>query len=352
MASLKELREKINEIPEFCETELWPQVAKFNEEHKVDTSAILQQLKTWGPVGVAGLVIMNLFKNTHEGKLKTVVMLLAVGAFFIAGFFLLKELVKVMQSSMKRMQAQRVLIGQFKTRIVGSFCKTFKYSPTNPFPADLYKSCGLFSPSYDTASSEDHVVGVIEKTQFELQEIKTYNKETYKDSKGKRQTRYIPIFKGILFLADFNKNFKGHTVIKTDTAEKRLGLLGRSAQRLFSSTSSLKLVELENPEFETHFKVQSSDPVEARYILSASFMESLMALRAKYGNGVQVSFLNSTIVVAIPHDKGFMDFGFTLDSLTADASKMGEQLFDILEIVEDLDLNNRIWNKNNSQAGA
>jgi hypothetical protein len=275
-----------------------------------------------------------------------------MGAAAFGGFHISKDLRTVLMASVKRAQAQRVLISEFKVKIIKSLCKTFSYSPTNPFPVELYKSCGLFSPSYDTASSEDHVVGQLEKTQFELQEIKTFNKESYKDSKGRRQTRYIPIFKGILFLADFNKNFKGHTVVKTDTAEKALGLLGRSAQRLFSATSSLKLVELENPEFESQFKVLSTDPVEARYILSASFMEALTRLRGKYGAGVQVSFLNSTIVIAIPHDRGFMDFGFSLDNLTRDASKMCEELYDILEIVEDLELNNRIWNKNNEQAGA
>ncbi|MDZ4084519.1 MAG: DUF3137 domain-containing protein, partial [Bdellovibrionales bacterium] len=309
-------------------------------------------VKTWGPLVGAGLLVIFLFKNAQESTLKLIVQWIGMGAAAFGGFHISKDLRTVLMASVKRAQAQRVLISEFKVKIIKSLCKTFSYSPTNPFPVELYKSCGLFSPSYDTASSEDHVVGQLEKTQFELQEIKTFNKESYKDSKGRRQTRYIPIFKGILFLADFNKNFKGHTVVKTDTAEKALGLLGRSAQRLFSATSSLKLVELENPEFESQFKVLSTDPVEARYILSASFMEALTRLRGKYGAGVQVSFLNSTIVIAIPHDRGFMDFGFSLDNLTRDASKMCEELYDILEIVEDLELNNRIWNKNNKQAGA
>jgi len=352
MASLKELRTHIDEVPEFCQTELWPKVEKFNEEHKVDTGNLIRQVKTWGPLVGAGLLVIFLFKNAQESTLKLVVQWIGMGAAAFGGFHISKDLRTVLMASVKRAQAQRVLISEFKVKIIKSLCKTFSYSAVNPFPVELYKSCGLFSPSYDTASSEDHVVGQLEKTQFELQEIRTFNKETYKDSKGNRRTRYIPIFKGILFLADFNKNFKGHTVVKTDMAEKTLGLLGRSAQRLFSATSSLKLVELENQEFEDQFKVLSTDPVEARYILSASFMEAITRLRGKYGTGVQVSFLNSTIVIAIPHDRGFMDFGFSLDNLTRDASKMCEELYDILEIVEDLELNNRIWNKKNEQAGA
>jgi hypothetical protein len=352
MASLKELRRQVDEIPEFCQTELWPQVDKFNQEHKVDTGSLVQQVKTWGPLVGAGLVILFLFRNSQENTLTLAMKWIGLGAILFGGFHISKDIRTVLSASVKRGQAQRVLISDFKVKIVKSLCKTFSYAPTNSFPVEIYKSCGLFSPSYDTASSEDHVVGQLEKTQFELQEIKTYNKETYKDSDGRRQTRYIPIFKGILFMADFHKNFKGHTVVKTDVAEKSLGLLGRSAQRLLSATSSLKLVELENPEFESQFKVLSTDPVEARYILTPSFMEAITSLRGKYGAGVQVSFLNSTIVVAIPHDKGFMDFGFRLDNLTTDASKMCGELYDILAIVEDLGLNQRIWNKNNQQAGA
>lgn len=352
MASLKELRARVDELPKFCQSELWAQVDKFNAEHKVDTGSLVNQVKSWGPLVGAGLLFVILFNNAQDGALKSVFQTIGLGAALIGGFHISKDLRTVVESSVKRAQAQRQMIAGFKVRIIKSLCKTFTYAPTNPFPSKLYNSCGLFSLGYDTASSEDHVVGQLEKTRFELQEVKTFNKETYKDSKGRRQTRYVPVFKGILFLADFNKNFHGHTVVQTDAAEKALGRLGRSVQRLFSAASNLKLVELENPEFEAQFKVLSSDPVEARYILSPSFMEALTRLRGKYGAGVQVAFLNSMIVVAIPHDQGFMDFGFELDSLTKDASKMGEELYDILEIVEDLDLNSRIWNKNNERAGA
>ena len=93
MASLKELQTRVAEIPEFCQTELWPLVDKFNEEHKVDSSAIIQQVKTWGPLVVAGLLLNFLFRNFSDGNLKTIVNIIGSGAFFVGGWFIAKELV-------------------------------------------------------------------------------------------------------------------------------------------------------------------------------------------------------------------------------------------------------------------
>ena len=41
----------------------------------------------------------------------------------------------------------------------------------------------------------------------------------------------------------------------------------------------LEEIELEDPEFMEHFRVYSTDQVEARYILSPSMMERLLAFR-------------------------------------------------------------------------
>ena len=71
-------------------------------------------------------------------------------------------------------------------------------------------------------------------------------------------------------MADFNKNFNGHTVVLPDTAEKILGKFGQSLQ---SMSSRGELVKLEDPEFEKEFCVYGDDQVEARYILSPALMK-------------------------------------------------------------------------------
>lgn len=57
------------------------------------------------------------------------------------------------------------------------------------------------------------------------------------------------------------------------------------------------VVRLEDPEFEKIFVVYSSDEVEARYILSTSFMERLVEFRKN-------EFLRSTILCRLQYVYG------------------------------------------------
>ena len=65
--------------------------------------------------------------------------------------------------------------------------------------------------------------------------------------------------KGFFFIADFQKDFQGHTTILRNS--------------LFKLSSSGSRVKLENPDFEKTFDVYSTDQIEARYLLSPSRSE-------------------------------------------------------------------------------
>ena len=354
MATLEELRHKVEELPEFCRTELGQEIRAFREKHKaaeLPPGAKQRFLKFGGSAIVLYILAQLVASKSQQSLPQAIGLLLFLGAILCA-WQATKGMGTYLKARAEHFRALNGLAHSFKKRAIAFCDPSFQYSQQATFPAEIYKSCGVFPPSYDVASAEDHVAGVLDKTQFEFQEIRTYKKETSKDSKGRTTTRYIPIFQGVLFLADFNKNFKGHTIIQSDVSEKALGVFGRATQRLLGAVSNMKLVELENPEFEHHFKVSSTDPTEARYLLSPTFMESMLRLRGKYGENVQVAFLNSTIVIAIPHSPSFMEVGTNLEKMSENLQRLGHELIDMLEIIEDLDLNNRIWNKNPQQAGA
>ena len=104
----------------------------------------------------------------------------------------------------------------------------------------------------DRYRSEDLICGKIDKTSFICSEIIAEEKRVTTDSKGRRQEHWIDIFRGFFFIADFNKNFQGQTVVFRNSWFK----LNLGKQR----------VKLENPNFEKQFDVFSTDQVEARYI--------------------------------------------------------------------------------------
>lgn len=352
MAELQELRQRLSQSAEFCQAELWPLVDEFQLKHQLDLDPIKHEATRSLPLIIGGWIVSQIVESSRLTGAPRSVLGLASAAIFMVGLFLIgRELVKIARNRARAFSELQKLRHDLKQRAVRYLSPEFEFNAQSPFPDRLYKGCGLFSASYDRASAEDHCAGYLGQTHFDLIEVATYNRETYRDSKGRRRTRYIPIFKGLLFRADFNKNFVGQTRVHTDRLENGIGLLARTAQRIGTTGSKLKLVELENPTFEASFKVVSTDETEARYLLTPSFMEKILDLKTKYNANLQLSFFEKSVVVAIPHPGQFMEIGYSLKDLTVAIETLLSELVAILEIVEELDLNTRIWNKQQQKVG-
>jgi len=127
-----------------------------------------------------------------------------------------------------------------------------------------------------------------------------------------------------------------------DTGEKVFGHLAQSVQ----SWNVLRgqLIKLDDPEFEKEFVVYGSDQVEARYILSTSLMSRILNFKRQTGRQIYLSFVNSTLRLAISWEKGFLEPHFFSSLL--DFTSIYQYYQDIYlctEIVDALNLNIRIW---------
>ena len=129
-----------------------------------------------------------------------------------------------------------------------------------------------------------------------------------------------------------------------DTAEKIFGKFGQSLQSV--SFGRGELIRLEDPRFEKEFCVYGEDQVEARYILTPSLMERIMAFKNKWNKDVHLSFLDSRVYIAISMYKDLFelrpfkpaaDYAFLEESLRFLTLLTG--------VVDDLNLNTRIWTK-------
>jgi hypothetical protein len=201
-----------------------------------------------------------------------------------------------------------------------------------------FEASGIFSQEPDRYRSEDLVFGTVGRTTLEFSEVLAEKK--HKDSKGR--TSWSTIFRGVFLVADFNKHFHGETVVRPDFAERLLGRFGQALQGLGNST----LVKLEDPEFERAFVVHSSDQVEARYILSPALMQRILAFSAKVKTRPALSFCQSRLFLALSESRNLFEpplFG----SLLA-LGLFTTYLRDLelaVGVVEDLNLNTRIWSK-------
>ena len=235
----------------------------------------------------------------------------------------------------------------FKTKIISKIIsfvdESLAYTPEGSVSMDEFVNSAIFQKSCNGFKGEDHIQGKIGKTAIEFSEVVARHK-VITGQASKRKTHYTTIFSGIFFVADFNKHFKTHTLVLPDTAEKLLGKLGQNLQAM--STSRGELIKLEDPEFEKEFCVYGIDQVESRYILSTSLMRRILEFKKKWGAKIYLSFIDSKVYIAIRLKKNL--FETRLFKTIVDYSFIEENVKDILlltSIVEDLNLNTRIWTK-------
>ncbi|HNJ90482.1 MAG TPA: DUF3137 domain-containing protein [Chitinophagales bacterium] len=231
---------------------------------------------------------------------------------------------------------KRVVIGKLATYISDQLV----FTPNIFIPESTYNQSKIFLSDPDIYSGEDLVTGKIGNTQIQFCELHTKDRQT--DSRGR--TTYVTIFKGIFFIADFNKHFNGQTYVLSDFGERFLGAFGRLMQSI--NVGRPDVVRLEDPEFEKEFVVYSSDPVEARYILSPAMMQRLLEYRKKTGSKIQCSFLNNNIYLAMPMKENLFEPSLRKSVMTmADVEGFYKDLLFCTSIVDELDLNTRIWTK-------
>lgn len=216
-------------------------------------------------------------------------------------------------------------------QIIGYLCEGADYRPGEGISKTVFRNSKLFPTAPDRYHSEDLICGKIDKTAFSCAEIIAEEKHVSTNSKGQRREYWVDIFRGFFFIADFNKDFRGETLVYRNSWIK----FGRGQR-----------VKLENPNFEKRFDVFSTDQVEARYILTPNLMERLLELDARFPGKITVSFRNSSVIIAIPDSTNHFETGIW-ECLSKDDKLKREfgTLVNLFRIVHDLNLNLRIWTK-------
>ena len=103
-------------------------------------------------------------------------------------------------------------------------------------------------------------------------------------------------------------------------------------------------VTLEDPIFEKKFDVYSTDQIEARYLLTTSFMERLLELSSSYGDSdLQCSFYNDRLLLMIASRKNHFETGsiFQPADFTDDINIILRDMSTIFKIIDDLKLYQR-----------
>jgi hypothetical protein len=314
----------LDELKEFYQTTLLGYLEGVEETRK-------QLVRKLMFVGIGLLCVagfMSLFLLTTSGE-PFFIFFIIIGCAVIGGF-----VCKAMS---------RGYVVEFKLFIIEQLIKfvdeSLDYSSNDCVPQGVYMLSQIFKTEPDRYRGDDLVSGKVGATKIRFSEIHSEYK-----THDKNGTHWHTIFKGLFFVGDFNKDFTCRVVVLPDTAENLFGNIGQ----MFQSWNKLRgeLIKLEDPEFEKLFVVYGNDQVQARYILSTSLMKRIVDFKRKTNRRIYLSFVGSMIFVAVSYNEGLFEpriFRTMLDFKPI--QEYFEDLALAIGIVEDLNLNTRIWSK-------
>ena len=138
-------------------------------------------------------------------------------------------------------------------------------------------------------------------------------------------TSYDWFFNGIIIRLEMNKKFNGCTVIRQDS------LLHNSP------SSSLKHTVLEDVKFEKDFDVFTNDEVEARYLITPSFIEKINKINmiiSFSASFYSCSFYQGYLFIALNKAK-------LLNIFNSNYSQMADNIISILSLIDYFKLNEK-----------
>ncbi len=309
-----------------------PAVESVLADLEVQRKEILSgNLKGWGAI-ILGLIGLLAVFTTGQ----VLIAFLVGAAAIIPGIVILYPLSK------KKAQYK----SRFKHEVIGATLSTIDPSLTiDPLKGILeaeFRLSQLFTTVPDRYHTEDLVCGKAGATSFYFAEVHAEYKTEIQTKSG-RQVQWHDILKGIVFSADFNKHFNGVTVVRPKDFGASLGAWFSKNVFAFGDKN---VVQLENDTFNKNFVTYSTDQVEARYILTPAMMEKINELNHRSAYAVSVSFINANLYIAFPLDKNYFEPPLFKTLLKPDLLDNDLSVLNFMyAIVEELDLNTRIWTK-------
>jgi TM2 domain-containing membrane protein YozV len=349
----------IEELREFFELNIKPNLEELEAKRKKIRRKIIiyHFLFGFATLAILCFYVFILIRGWNDVKaLKYGKDVFFLSQFGIACLFA-SVLLPLCSSWLKTMRKNVPFRNEFKEAVIGPIVNflepQLKYNPEDVFvPGVLVLGSEIFPHSSyypEGYWAEDFVEGMFGQTKFEFFEINydsiyehPYAKKLYKgvnpiDLKSDYDIPERIPFRGLFFVAEFNKSFKGCTLIRPDD-------IGIWPQWL--RVTKREPVRLEDPEFEKLFAVYSTDQITARYILSTSLMKRITDYKNKVGRAIHISFIRNKIFIAIGHKKNSFEINIYKSLYDFDNSREYYNDFRIaLDIIEDLNLNTQIWLK-------
>jgi hypothetical protein len=236
----------------------------------------IRNVWVWGLIATgAGGVIMIIASFINDELLAFIPVALVLG--LIAAIIALDRVEKL---------RARIKL-ELNTQIAAALDLDYALKPKSTPRFDRFSELHIL-PHSDRRRFEDYFGGEVSGCPFELYEATLEQRHTriVTTKNGTRtETYYVTVFHGVLVRIEFPRKVEGITIVTRDAGWFN-GLSGGSVDG-----RKLERIGLVDPQFEDIFEVYGDDQVLARYMLTPSFMERLLALEeALKGKSVQAAF--------------------------------------------------------------
>jgi hypothetical protein len=254
------------------------------------------------------------------------ILVVIVGGFTLySGYrwYKLKDIVKVYQSEFKK---------EIIHPIVKFISTDLNYSPERYVNQNTFRSSLIFREKADEYGGDDLISGSYSGHPVQFSEILV-------EKKGEKSK--TTIFQGLFFITEFNKDFDGHVIL----LPKSKIIKGMKSASAYNRTE--EKIKLENRQIMEQFDCFSNNDILARYVLSFSLMEKIAKFSELYpDNPIYLSFAHGKMYLAVRHYKPLFEpsIGRKVDYKALLKDYFLEIVL-ILSIIEELDMDIKIWSK-------
>lgn len=215
------------------------------------------------------------------------------------------------------------------SKIIKSINQSFTYIPQMHISRTEFEQAGIFKFVPNSKfRGDDFISGEINGVKFKMSDA------DLSEIRGSgRYAKRMQIFKGVVFIADFYKNF---------SPIFRLLLVSSKEAEL-----SGKQIKLDNSEFNANFKTYTNDKITAFYILTPSLMSRILKLKKQRKCDIDIAFWQNKIYIFINDQKDNfeLDINTELSSLVRVFESYKNELSSFFDIINDLNLELKIFKK-------
>lgn len=298
----------IAEFRKFCRKELSGNMNALEKERmKYIAGSVICAV-----IGIIVFIISGIlyYNNNSSYEFETYIgITFPLGSLFIIGSYASVKLYKI---KAKELILQKLL----------SYIGDFKIS-ANKINRSYVESLKLFD-YFNRYSCDDSITGSYGLLNLDISEL-----HLEKVVRTRKHTHTVTIFQGILVCFKSLKKYSGYTVVKNNGIS------------LFAGKEK---VNLEDPEFEQYYDVYSSDQVEARYLLTSSFMNRMVQLAKKNRAGnITISFEHGNVNLAIESSKDWFEIPILKPATRIENYRaIVFELINILKIIDSLKMEQNI----------